>query len=123
MPVQWTNSHPKRLVVAVAKGEVRPRAMVDFLARLDAAGARPYAKLVFLERYYWPFLARCCSRHSHGGIHRWPCTPSFAVAASRSSGAYRWLNWPNDHAQPAATIKACRSSSPPAVPAPAETFS
>ena len=50
MALQWTISHPKRLVVAVAKKEVRPRAMVDFLAELDAAGARPYAKLVFLER-------------------------------------------------------------------------
>ena len=55
MPVQWTISHPKRLVVAVAKGEVRPRAMVDFLAGLDAAGARPYAKLVFLERLVTTF--------------------------------------------------------------------
>jgi hypothetical protein len=50
MPLRWTISHPKRLVVAVAKAEVRPRAMVDFLAALDVAGARPYAKLVFLER-------------------------------------------------------------------------
>lgn len=50
MPVQWTISHPKRLVIAVVKGEVRPRAMLAFLAALDAAGARPYAKLVFLER-------------------------------------------------------------------------
>ena len=49
MPLQWTISHPKRLVVAVAKGEIRPRAMVDFLATLDQAGARPYGKLIFLE--------------------------------------------------------------------------
>jgi hypothetical protein len=55
MPLQWTISHPKRLVVAVAKGEMRPRAMVDFLASLDAAGARPYAKLVFLERLVTTF--------------------------------------------------------------------
>jgi hypothetical protein len=46
MPVQWTISHPKQLVVAVAKGEVRRGAMVEFLAALDAAGARPYGKLV-----------------------------------------------------------------------------
>ena len=55
MPVQWTISHTKRLVVAVAKGEVRPRAMVDFLAALDAGGARPYAKLMFLERLVTTF--------------------------------------------------------------------
>jgi hypothetical protein len=50
MPLQWTISHPKRLVLAVLKSEVRPRGMIDFLAALDAAGARPYGKLVFLER-------------------------------------------------------------------------
>ena len=55
MPLQWTISHPKRLVVAVAKGEMRPRAMVEFLGALDAAGARPYAKLVFLERLVTTF--------------------------------------------------------------------
>jgi hypothetical protein len=55
MPLQWTISHPKRLVVAVAKGEMRPRAMVDFLAALDEGGARPYAKLVFLERLVTTF--------------------------------------------------------------------
>jgi hypothetical protein len=55
MPLQWTISHPKRLVVAVAKGEMRPRTMVDFLTALDAAGARPYAKLVFLERLVTTF--------------------------------------------------------------------
>jgi hypothetical protein len=55
MPLQWTISHPKRLVVAVAKGEMRPRAMVDFLAALDAAGGRPYAKLMFLERLVTTF--------------------------------------------------------------------
>ena len=55
MPLQWTISHPKRLVVAVAKGEMRPRAVVDFLAGLDASGARPYAKLVFLERLVTTF--------------------------------------------------------------------
>lgn len=55
MPLQWTISHPKRLVIAVAKGEMRPRAMVDFLAGLDEADARPYAKLVFLERLVTTF--------------------------------------------------------------------
>ena len=55
MPLQWTISQPKRLVVAVAKGEIRPRAMVDCLARLDATGVRPYAKLVLLERLVTTF--------------------------------------------------------------------
>ena len=55
MPLQWTISHPKRLVVAVAKGEVRPRAMVEFLAALDSAGARPYGKLILMERLVTTF--------------------------------------------------------------------
>ena len=37
------------------------------------------------------FHCRCCARHSHGGIHRWACTPAFRPIASRSSGAYRSL--------------------------------
>jgi hypothetical protein len=55
MAVQWTISHSKRLVVAVAKGEMRPGAMIDFLSALDAAGGRPNAKLVFLERLVTTF--------------------------------------------------------------------
>ena len=55
MPLHWTISHSKRLVVAVAKGEMRPGAMVDFLAALDAADARPYGKLVFLEKLVTTF--------------------------------------------------------------------
>jgi hypothetical protein len=39
----------------VAKGEMRPRAMVDFLTAPDEAGARPYGKLVFLERLVTTF--------------------------------------------------------------------
>jgi hypothetical protein len=55
MPLHWTISHPKRLVVAVAKGQVRPRAMIDFLAAIDEAGARPYGKLVFVEQLITTF--------------------------------------------------------------------
>jgi hypothetical protein len=45
MPLQWTISHSMRLVIAVAKGEMRPQNMIDFLSHLDAEGARPYAKI------------------------------------------------------------------------------
>ncbi|WP_421999151.1 hypothetical protein [Reyranella sp.] len=45
MPLQWTVSHRLRLVVAVAKGDVRPRDLIDFLARLDDERARPYGKI------------------------------------------------------------------------------
>jgi len=55
LPLQWTISQPKRLAVAVAKGEVRPREMVDFLAAIDDGGARPYGKLVFVEQFITTF--------------------------------------------------------------------
>ena len=45
MPLQWTISHRLRLVVAVAKGDVRPRDVIDFMSRLDAERARPYGKI------------------------------------------------------------------------------
>jgi hypothetical protein len=50
MPLQWTISHSKRLVIAIAKGEMRPGTVIDFLARLDAEGARPYAKMFAVEQ-------------------------------------------------------------------------
>jgi hypothetical protein len=46
MPIEWTISHGSRLVVAVAKGEMRPEHMRDFLQAIDDAGARPYAKMI-----------------------------------------------------------------------------
>src|SRR5579872_2698728 len=46
MPIEWTISHGSRLVVAVAKGEMWPEHMRDFLQAIDQAGARPYAKMI-----------------------------------------------------------------------------
>lgn len=46
MPIEWTISHGARLVVAVAKDEMRPEHMRDFLQAIDQAGARPYAKMI-----------------------------------------------------------------------------
>jgi hypothetical protein len=34
------------LVIAVAKGELDPQDMMEFLTRIDAANARPYRKMV-----------------------------------------------------------------------------
>ena len=45
MPLQWTISHPLRLVVAVAKGDVRPQDIIGFLTSIDAAQARTYGKI------------------------------------------------------------------------------
>ena len=46
MPIEWTISHGSRLVIAVAKGEMRPEHMRDFLQAIDREGARPYAKMI-----------------------------------------------------------------------------
>src|SRR5262249_35749695 len=46
MPLSWCISHPSRLVIAVAKGELEPQDMMDFVLSIDAAGARPYRKMV-----------------------------------------------------------------------------
>ena len=46
MPMSWCISHPSRLVLAVAKGELDPRDMMEFVVRIDAANARPYRKII-----------------------------------------------------------------------------
>lgn len=46
MPIEWTISHGARLVVAVAKGEMQPEHMREFLQAIDREGARPYAKMI-----------------------------------------------------------------------------
>jgi hypothetical protein len=45
MPLQWSVSHPSRLVLIVAKGEVQAAEMVELLAGLDREKARPYRKI------------------------------------------------------------------------------
>jgi hypothetical protein len=45
MPVHWTVSHPKRLVVAVAKGELRLKDVEDYLDGVITADALPYRKI------------------------------------------------------------------------------
>jgi hypothetical protein len=44
--MSWCISHPSRLVLAVAKGELDPYDMVEFVVRIDAAHARPYRKMI-----------------------------------------------------------------------------
>ncbi len=46
MSLSWCISHPSRLVIAVAKGELDPQDMMEFLVRIDAANARPYRKMI-----------------------------------------------------------------------------
>jgi hypothetical protein len=100
MPLRWTISHPKRLVVAVAKAEVRPRAMVDFLAALDAAGARPYGKLVLLERLVPTFsedsvvaLANLVrQREQESEVGRLPSSPRTTLPLNKPASSTMWPN-------------------------------
>ena len=46
MPLQWSVSHPSRLVLVVAKGEVLANEMAELLTGLDREKARPYRKMV-----------------------------------------------------------------------------
>jgi hypothetical protein len=45
MPVQWTISHPTRLVIAVAKGELCLRDIEDYLDGVVTSDALPYRKI------------------------------------------------------------------------------
>ena len=46
MPIEWTISHGTHLVLALAKGELQPERIREFLAAIDQAGARPYRKII-----------------------------------------------------------------------------
>jgi hypothetical protein len=45
MPMQWTISHPTRLVTAVAEGDLVLKDIEDYLDAIVAAGALPYRKI------------------------------------------------------------------------------
>ena len=45
MPLQWTVSRPTRLVIAVAKDELRLKDIENYLDEILAAGALPYRKI------------------------------------------------------------------------------
>src|SRR5690348_2574790 len=50
MPLRWTISEERRLVVATAEGEVTSRDLTDYMAALQDARAFPYAKLFDVTR-------------------------------------------------------------------------
>jgi hypothetical protein len=57
MPIHSTFSHGKRLVITIAKGDVLPGEMFDYLDRLDKGGARPYRKIFDVTALEAPFTA------------------------------------------------------------------
>ena len=50
MPLAWSISHPSRLVMVLAKEEVRPADMMRLLADIDSAKASGYRKLIDVSR-------------------------------------------------------------------------
>jgi hypothetical protein len=49
MPITWTVSHPSRLVVAVAEGDISAADVLAYVDEIDQAGAMPYRKLFDLS--------------------------------------------------------------------------
>src|SRR5215831_18062052 len=45
MPLHWSVSHPHRLVIAIAKGEVQAQEIERYLEDIFAQGGGPYRKL------------------------------------------------------------------------------
>jgi hypothetical protein len=46
MPLSWSISHPSRLVIAIAKGDLEPTDMMDLVLSVDGANARSYRKMI-----------------------------------------------------------------------------
>jgi hypothetical protein len=46
MTLQWRISHPRRLVLAVAKGGMAPSELLALVAAIDGENARGYSKIV-----------------------------------------------------------------------------
>jgi hypothetical protein len=45
MPLHWTVSHPQRLVIAIAKGDVQAEEVERYLVDIFAQGGGPYRKM------------------------------------------------------------------------------
>src|SRR5260221_6688635 len=88
MPLHWTLSHPQRLVIAVAKGEVQPQEVDKYLADIFAQGGAPYRKMFDVSQTQTAFddgvlkgFAETVRRHATAG----PVGPIAIVAASDES--------------------------------------
>jgi hypothetical protein len=85
MPLHWTLSHPQRLVIAIAKGEVKPQEVEKYLADMFAQGGAPYRKMFDVSQTQTAFgdsvlkgFAETVRRHGAGG----PIGPIAIVAAN-----------------------------------------
>jgi hypothetical protein len=88
MPLHWTVSHPQRLVIAIAKGDVQAREFETYLEDIFAQGGGPYRKMVDISQTETAFddsvlksFADWVRRHASPG----PIGPIAIVATSDES--------------------------------------
>src|SRR5216684_720830 len=88
MPLHWTLSHPQRLVIAIAKGEVQAQEVEKYLAEIFAQGGGPYRKMFDVSQTQTAFdeamlngFAATVRKHAAAG----PIGPLAIVAASDES--------------------------------------
>jgi len=88
MPLHWTLSHPQRLVIAIAKGEVRAQEVEKYLAEIFAQGGGPYRKMFDVSQTQTAFdeamlkgFAETVRKHAAVG----PIGPLAIVATSDES--------------------------------------
>src|SRR5262249_4985253 len=85
MPLHWSVSHPHRLVIAIAKGEVQAQEIERYLEDIFAQGGGPYRKMFDVSQTETAFdesvlkgFAEWVRRHALDG----PLGPIAIVAAS-----------------------------------------
>jgi hypothetical protein len=88
MPLHWSLSHPQRLVIAVAKGEVYPQEVERYLVDMFAQGGGPYRKMFDVSQTQTTFddsalkgFAETVRRHAAAG----PVGPIAIVATNDES--------------------------------------
>jgi len=88
MPLHWTVSHPHRLVIAIAKGDVQAQEIDKYLADMFAQGGGPYRKMFDVSQTDSAFdegvlkgFAETVRRHAAAG----PIGPIAIVAANDES--------------------------------------
>ena len=88
MPLHWSLSHPQRLVIAIARGEVQPQEVEKYLADMFAEGGGPYRKMFDVSQTQTEFddsalkgFAETVRRHAAAG----PIGPIAIVATSEES--------------------------------------
>src|SRR5690242_15149305 len=75
MPLHWTVSHPHRLVIAIAKGEVQAQEVEKYLEDIFAQGGGPYRKMFDVSQTETAFdesvlkgFAEWVRRHADGRL-------------------------------------------------------